>query len=226
MPDRSSASLDLDTQLRVRGVVDAAAERLREAVLRGQITPGTAITETLVATRFRIARPSAKAAIEKLTAEGLLERSANRSARVLTLDASSVTDIYQTRRRLEGAALRELADARTVPEQAQAANAQILALRDRHPSDVIDHDLAFHLAVIDALQSKRMSSLYRRILSEVRLCMAQVQGRQLLHTGLIGDEHSLILAALNAGNGRLAIEHLTVHLGRAERLLSAALRVE
>ena len=207
------------SELDVRGVVDAVAAQLREAIFAGRLQPGTAVTEALVASEFSIARPSAKAAIEKVAAEGLLQRTANRSARVLTIDADAVHDIYQTRRRLESSALRDLAARKHSPRRAQEANERIHALRTEHPSDIIEHDLGFHLSMIDALDSHRMSVLYRRILSEVRLCMAQVQGRQLLQPALIGDEHSRILSALESGDASLACDLLKTHLERAESLL-------
>lgn len=220
------APVHLGAALNIRGVVDAVAGRLREAIFAGTLPPGTAVTEALVASEFGIARPSAKAAIEKLTAEGLLQRTANRSARVLTIDTDAVHDIYQTRRRLETSALRELAETRLAPERAREANERILALRSGHPSEIVEHDLEFHLSIVDALDSQRMSLLYRRILSEVRLCMAQVQGRGLLHPELIGDEHSLILDALERGEEAAACTLLATHLNRAEALLIDSLNTE
>lgn len=213
------------SELNIRGVVDASAAQLRAAIFAGTLPPGTAVTEALVASEFSIARPSAKAAIEKVTAEGLLERTANRSARVLTVGTEAVHDIYQTRRRLESSALRDLAAIKLVPERARLANERIRTLGSAHPSEIVEHDLDFHLAIIDALSSQRMSALYRRILSEVRLCMAQVQGRQLLHPHLIGNEHSRILDALDRGRSDSACELLTEHLERAESLLTTSLRL-
>lgn len=208
--------------LAVRGIVDAAAMQLRDAVLSGELEPGTALTEALVSSRLGIARPSAKAAIEKLTGEGILERTAYRSARVVTLDVASIRDIYQTRRRLESAALIELAATRHAPDAAAAANEEIKRLRNEHPRGIVEHDMAFHLAIIDALASPRTSALYRRIVTEVRLCMAQVQSRRLLDTNLIGDEHSRILNALQEGDGDGAVALLTTHLAQAESRLAAA----
>lgn len=216
-------SFGAGARLEIRGVVDAAAEKLRESVLQGDLSPGTVVTEALVSQTFNIARPSAKAAIEKLAAEGLLERTAHRSARVLTTDVATVRDIYQTRRRLEGAALRDLAALRLAPEPAEIANLRVIELSTHHPSEIIEHDLGFHLALIDALSSPRLSLLYRRILTEVQLCMAQVQGRKLLASNLIGDEHAQILDALKQGDAELAVALLTTHLGRAEELLTKAI---
>lgn len=209
--------------LEIRGVVDVATTQLRESILSGALTPGTLVTEALVSATFGIARPSAKAAIEKIVSEGLLERTAHRSARVRTLDAASVRDIYRTRQRLEGAALRELAAAGTAPAAAQTANDELRSLREAQSTAIVDPDLRFHLAIIDALSSPRMSAMYRGLLSEVRFCMTLVQGKQLLDAELIGEEHERILAALRAGESALAVELLRTHLARAEGLLVDAL---
>jgi DNA-binding GntR family transcriptional regulator len=45
--------------IRVVSVVDAIADNLRDAILDGDLLPGTALTETDVATRFDVARPTA-----------------------------------------------------------------------------------------------------------------------------------------------------------------------
>lgn len=209
--------------LEIRGVVDAAAEHLRESIISGSLPPGTAVTESLISEQYAIARPSAKAAIEKVVSEGLLERTAHRSARVRELDSASVRDIYRTRRHLEGAALRDLATRRLVPSDAEAANDEIRHLDPQHPAAIVQPDLRFHLAIVDALESPRMSAIYHGLASEVRFCMSQVQGRHLLETDLICAEHDGLLAALRSGDGEGAVELLRVHLQRAERRLIAAL---
>ena len=111
--------------LQVTGVVDAVASELRAAVFAGELTQGQLVTEAWAAERYGVARASAKAAIEKLVAEGLLQRTVHRSARVRVLQASAVRDIYRTRRRIESEVIRELAADRSVPDAAAAANAQI-----------------------------------------------------------------------------------------------------
>ncbi len=60
--------------LQVTGVVDAVASELRAAVFEGELTQGQLVTEAWAAERYGVARASAKAAIEKLVAEGLLQR--------------------------------------------------------------------------------------------------------------------------------------------------------
>jgi DNA-binding GntR family transcriptional regulator len=208
-----------EAPLGVVGVVDAVTAQLRGRILSGEIRSGAPLTEAAVSQTFGVARPSAKAAIEQLVASGLLVRTAHRSARVVGIDSETVRDVYRTRARLESAALRELAVSRVVPPTAREANAEILAMPPGPDPATVDPDLRFHTALIDALESERTGRMYRSVLDEVRLCMAQVQGRQLLDAAVIAAQHAAILDAVESGDGERAAELLVAHLSSAEERL-------
>lgn len=212
-----------DAALGVVGVVDAVTAQLRAKILSGDIRSGSPLTEAAVAQSYGVARPSAKAAIEQLVASGLLMRTAHRSARVVGIDADTVRDVYRTRARLESAALRELALARAVPDEARSANEELLAMPPGADPATVDPDLKFHTALIDALHSDRTGRMYRSVIDEVRLCMAQVQGRRLLDAADIAAQHAAMLDAVEAGDGDLAADLLSVHLSSAEERLVDAL---
>ena len=212
-----------EAPLGVVGVVDAVTAQLRGRILSGAIRSGSPITEAAVSQSFGVARPSAKAAIEQLVASGLLVRTAHRSARVVDIDSVTVRDVYRTRTRLESAALRELAGSKNVPAAALAANAEIMAMPGGPDPATVAPDLRFHTALIDALDSERTGRMYRSVLDEVRLCMAQVQGRRLLDAADIAAQHADILDAVASGDGERAAALLETHLSSAEERLVEAL---
>lgn len=212
-----------DAPLGIVGVVDAVTARLRERILSGDLRSSTPVTEASVSDTYSVARPSAKAAIEQLVAAGLLVRTAHRSARVVAIDPDTVRDVYRTRARLESAAIRELAAAKTVPRGALDANAEILAMAPGPDPATVDPDLRFHTALIDALESERTGRMYRSVLDEARMCMAQVQGRRLLDAATIAAQHAEILEAIAAGESDRATRILGVHLSSAEERLVEAL---
>lgn len=216
-------ALTPDAALDVVGVVDAVTARLRIRILEGEIRSGAPLTEAAVSQAYGVARPSAKAAIEQLVAAGLLVRTAHRTARVVDIDPPTVRDVYRTRARLESAALRELAGARSVPPDAVTANAEILAMPPGPSAETVGPDLRFHTALIDALGSERTARMYRSVLDEARLCMAQVQERRLLEASVIARQHAEILDAVRAGDADLAARLLDEHLHAAEERLVAAL---
>lgn len=210
-------------ELRVTGVVEAVTHALRSSILDGELTAGQPVTEAWVADRFGVARASGKAAIEKLVAEGVVQRTLHRSARVTLLDEASVRDIYRTRRRIESEALRELATQCAVPPVAIAANDEIARLEGGSSVDIVDPDMRFHIAIVDAIGSERTSRAYGALVAEVRLCMSQVQGRSLVSVAVIHAQHRAILEAVESGAAERAVEILCEHLSGAENRLVTAL---
>lgn len=203
-------------------IVDAIASDVRSRVFGGELAAGAALTEAEVAATYEVARPTAKAAIEKLVAEGLLQRGIHKTARVVELGPESVRDIYDARLYLESEILRRLARDRTVPPPAADANAEIAALASGRPLDVVEPDMRFHESLVAALGNERISRMYRSLVGEVRLCMSRVQSLALLETELICAEHARILELLAEGRGEEAATLLDEHLSRArERLVEA-----
>lgn len=204
-------------------IVDAIAADLRSRVFSGELRSGEALTETDIATSYDVARPTAKASIEKLVAEGLLDRGTHKTARVVELGPESVRDIYLARAYLESEVLRRLARTHDVPEEAVQANRDIAALKTGAPLDVVEPDMRFHTSLIDAVGNERISRMYRSLVGEVRLCMVRVQSLHLLDTELILAEHRRILELIEAGEGEAAAQLLDEHLGRARERLVAAM---
>jgi DNA-binding GntR family transcriptional regulator len=204
-------------------IIDAIVEDLRRRIYEGDLAQGTALTEADVAGSYDVARPTAKAAIERLVSESLLERGAHKTARVKILGADSVRDIYVARAYLESEVVRRLARTATVPHAAVSANAEITARISSPATTVIDPDMDFHTALVDAMDNKRTSAMYRSLLGEVRLCMTRVQSLELLDTARIAAEHAAILERIEAGDPEGAANVLDGHLAHARELLAAQL---
>jgi DNA-binding GntR family transcriptional regulator len=204
-------------------IVEAVASDLRQRIFSGELGSAHALTETEVASSYEVARPTAKAAIEKLVAEGLLVRGTHKTARVADLGPDSVRDIYLARAYLESEVLRRLAAGHTVPAGAVQANRDIAALTSGAPLDVVEPDMRFHTSLIDAVGNERISRMYSSLVAEVRLCMTRVQSLHLLDTGLIQAEHQKLLELIEAGQGEEAAQLLDRHLGRARERLVAAM---
>ena len=79
-----------------------AAERLRQAILSGDVAPGQRLVEEELAGRFCVTRASLRAALFDLTAEGLVERIPNRGARVRAVTLDEAVAITECRMVLEG----------------------------------------------------------------------------------------------------------------------------
>lgn len=202
-------------------IIDAIVQDLRRRIYEGDIAQGTALTEAEIAGAYDVARPTAKAAIERLVADALLERGAHKTARVKSLGADSVRDIYLARAYLESEVVRRLAATATVPPEAVRANAEITARISQPATTIIDPDMDFHTALVDAMDNTRTSTMYRSLLGEVRLCMTRVQSLELLDSAKIASEHASILERIASGDAEGAALALDEHLALARELLAA-----
>jgi DNA-binding GntR family transcriptional regulator len=79
-----------------------AAERLRRAILAGDMAPGQRLVEEELAGTLGVTRASLRAALFDLTAEGLVERIPNRGARVRVVTLDEAVAITECRMVLEG----------------------------------------------------------------------------------------------------------------------------
>jgi DNA-binding GntR family transcriptional regulator len=214
----------MSSQFRTVSVVEAIAQDLRHRLFSGAFQPDSFVTELDVATTYDVARPTAKAAIERLVAEGLLVRNANKSARVRSMSPEDIRDVYFTRFCLEREAIRVLTLSRSFPEEALVAIAEVRAVGAISSLTAVEPDVRFHLMLVRAVGSPRMERLYQNIMGEVRMCMAQVQSGSLLRASVIADEHEHIVKHIAEGDVDASIEELAGHLERArDRLLAATL---
>ncbi|WP_432543730.1 GntR family transcriptional regulator [Kineococcus sp. SYSU DK002] len=210
--------------LATRSLSDAVQAALREWIVTEGAGTGDLVTEVGVAARFGVARPTARVAVERLLAEGLLVRDGRRGARVPVLSADDVHDLYASRVLLERDAHARLSTDRTVPAAAVAANTRLRTHAGAgEAAGVAAADVEFHRRLVTATGSRRLDRMHELLMAEAHLCMGQVQHRHLLTGTVIADEHQGILEAISAGDARLAAERTTDHLLAARDKLLVAL---
>ncbi|WP_201732216.1 GntR family transcriptional regulator [Acidithrix sp. C25] len=192
-------------------ISEALTEELRSKVLDGDIPAGSLVTETEVASTYGVSRPTAKSAIQSLTHDGLLRRRPNKPAYVPHLSKSDIEDLYFVRIQIETSVVRHLAKNNLAPSAALKAADELAELPEDAPSSVFAYtDLAFHASLVDATNSERLIELYRTLLDEIRLSMAQA--RYALGQQRISSEHHGIYFAIEERNELLAVDRLTDHL--------------
>jgi DNA-binding GntR family transcriptional regulator len=202
--------------LTVHSLVDALVDSLRERILSGEIRAGAALTEMEVAREYDVARPTARTAIERLVAAGLLHRGTHKPARVPVLGLTEIRDMYFARGCLEAEALRRLAVNRAVPDAARDALTELAAVTDSGSmAALVEPDIRFHRELVDALGSPRLSRMHIAVMGEMRLCMAQLRTQRLLPPEEIAAEHELILERVAAGDAEGAAAAGVAHLDRA-----------
>src|SRR4051794_35708148 len=138
---------------------DSIYESLRSDIIEQRERPGTTITESAVALRFGVARPTARIAIDRLVTDGLLRREAHRAARIPELSRDDVIDLFDNRIIVESAAIATLARGGTMPAAALAAHRDLLE-RARTDEPYASADIAFHRALVTGQQSARLARMH------------------------------------------------------------------
>lgn len=204
----------------VGALPDSIYESLRRGIVDQSHAPGSMVTESLVASLFGVARPTARLAIERLVGEGLLRRETHRAARVPELDREDIADIFDNRAIVETEAAAALARLGSIPLPTISAHDQLL--RDAETgAPFATHDIEFHRSLVAGQPSPRLARLHSLLMGEVELCIGQVQASRLLDARTVADQHQSILDAIVARNpaeaARLTREHIE---GSRDKLLS------
>ena len=198
---------------------EAIYTELRTRILAQTDAPGTTFTESAIALRFGVARPTAKMAIEKLVAEGLLRRENHSAARIPELSRDDILDLFENRAIVEGAALARLATGGTIPAEALSAHRALQAVADGGAPDA-SLDIAFHRALVTGQSSTRLIRMHSLLMGEIELCIGQVQANQLRTATDVSRQHQGILDAVTAGDPETAERLTREHIDESrERLL-------
>lgn len=199
---------------------DSVYRALRSSIIEQVDAPGSTLTEHGVAERFGVARPTAKLAIERLVAEGLLRREAHRAARVPQLDRGDLADLFENRALIECAALGKLASEGAIPAAALDAHRALLQSAQTG-APFAEHDIEFHRALVSGQPSERLSRMHSLLMGEIELCIRQVQASHLLAASEVAQQHQGILDAITSGDAHGAAALTRAHIeGSRDRLLA------
>lgn len=203
-------------------LAEAVAERIRDQVISGKLTPGSHLSEQMLCDELQVSRNTLREVFRLLTKEGLLRYEANRGVFVSTPSMSTIIDIYRVRRFVECPALAQAHPSHPGAKRMRAAVED--ARRCREAKDwlgVGSADIAFHAAIVELADSPRFSAFYAQIALELRLVFGLLRDPEFLHAPFI-DQNVEIVGELEAGRASAAAELLEAYLLRAERFILGA----
>ena len=141
----------------------------RRRILQLELPPGTPLPEVSVAREFGVSASPARDALARLHQEGLVVAGPGRGYSVAGLSISTVTELAEARFVLETGIVR-LAIQRARPE----GLAHVRAVAHRvgepglSPSEVVERNEAFHLAIAGLTGNERLREALRRVLEDSR----------------------------------------------------------
>jgi DNA-binding GntR family transcriptional regulator len=195
-------------------------DRLRAAILSGELAPGTPMVEAEVAAQLGASRTPVREALRRLESEGLLVPRGGRGTVVRSLDRDEVVCIYEIRRSLETLAARRAA--RNIDEAGlQRLHAIVDEMADvvDDPSAMERKNTAFHDEIVRIAGGERLTRMITELREETivyRLLSIADSARR--HETLA--EHREILAALRARDEAAAERTMATHVAAAAEVLT------
>jgi DNA-binding GntR family transcriptional regulator len=202
------------TRIAPTALYQEVAERLRQRIFAHELTPGTWIDEQKLAEQYGISRTPLREALKVLASEGLVELKPRRGCYVTEISRQDLDDIFPLMAMLEG---RCAADAvrNAKPSDIKALRATHdrleAASRDGEITAFFEANQAFHRQIQELAGNRWLLSVIqdlRKVLKLSRLHSLSLEGR--LQQSL--DEHRLIMAAFENGNGEQAEKLMHDHL--------------
>ncbi|MGW0828557.1 GntR family transcriptional regulator [Streptomyces sp. NPDC002845] len=198
---------------------DRVADILRARIAEGHLPPGSKLSEDAIGTALGISRNTLREAFRLLTHERLLVHELNRGVFVRELSVQDVTDIFQVRRLIECAAVRNLGVPPYDLSQAEAAVAEgEKAAEEGAWRELGTANIHFHHAVVGLARSRRLDELMRGVLAELRLVFHAMDNPRGFHEPYLARNRE-ILSALKAADRVKAELLLAAYLDDAEKEL-------
>ena len=145
-------------------MAEAALERLREAIIMGELTPGTPLRLEDLARSLGMSISPIREAVRQLEALGLAEHVPHHGAKVMGLDVEELRELFSIRLALETMAVRRGAELFR-PSDDEAARSHLAAFDDaRHRADTraaVREHTAFHFTLYEAARSASLLRLIR-----------------------------------------------------------------
>jgi DNA-binding GntR family transcriptional regulator len=145
-------------------MAEAALERLREAIILGELTPGTPLRLEDLARSLGMSISPIREAVRQLEALGLAEHVPHHGAKVMGLDVEELRQLFSIRLALETMAVRRAAELFEDTDDARARAALAAFDAARHGRDVreaVHSHTSFHFALYEAARSAWLLRLIR-----------------------------------------------------------------
>jgi len=208
MADHQSPPKDQTTSERI-------ATHLRDAILSGEISPGSRIRQEEIAERLGTSRLPVREALRMLETEGLTQLEANKSARVPTLDRDELDIVYEMRERIETLALRLSLPHLTAQQESDLYRIQDEIEANDDVGTFLELDRRFHLGTYAGCPSGELLTTVTRLWNSTqhfRRAFMLIGGAE--RRWFVNAEHRLLLDAITRRDSVDCERYLAGHIRR------------
>ena len=195
------------------GTVQRVQDVVRDAIVRLELPPGTAIDKAALCARLGVSRFPVSEALGRLAAEGFVEVLPQRGTRVARIDLADCRQAMFIRRALEAEAIRAIvprADAALLAALDKNLREQEATLGSEHGGRFHELDLELHELLLGFLGYERVKNAVeaaRASLDRARLFMCTPTRKISTFA-----EHQAIFAAVKKRDAAAAVQAMESHL--------------
>jgi DNA-binding GntR family transcriptional regulator len=212
------------------GIQARVTDRLRSLIADGTLESGAALSEVALAEEFEVSRTPVREALKQLQSEGLVTIRPRVGTFVTRPSRREISELFQLKELLEGAAARLLAQRGDVPE--------IALLREniaRADAAVEAGDIEGYAALVDEFHDLIMRGADNRKLAQhYRMMMNQLAYSRRVQTSLSKPgrlvesdaEHHRVLELIVAKDGTTAERVMREHVRASQQALLEAMSFE
>jgi len=213
------------------GVQAQVTSSLRRAIVSGQLQPGEALSEAVLARRYGVSRTPVREALKQLEREHLVQIVPRVGTYVQKATTDDVLDALIVKEALEGIAARlaatrprgpEVSELSQIASEMEAATAEGANLARIVEGNVRFHDAILRLAASPALQYHLQLLLNQFRVPHQRLVVVTLSRPARLRQMLA--EHRRVVAAIEAGDATEAERAMRAHVCAGREELREALR--
>ena len=187
-------------------------DRLRRAIVRGELSGGTRLIQNDIASEFGVSTTPVREALRDLATEGLIRLDAHRGAIVHEVDAEEFAEIYEMRLVLEPLAVRRAIARITDEALDRAEQIQDLADQETDPGRWVEYNRSFHAVFVDAARSERLSAALKMLRDSSSLYVGYVVRTHPDMMAKANLEHHAILDAFRRRDEAAAVDLAIQHL--------------
>lgn len=187
-------------------------DSLRQAIIEQALKPGVKLPEDSIGDTFSVSRTTVRSALVRLDAEGLVDLQPNRGASVAVPTIEEAHDIFEMRQCLEREVMQRLCkmDSKPIIKALKAHLAEEKKYLHVDTTRSIRLAGEFHILLAELTGSKILANYVNEIVSRCSLVLARFAQAHSAKCGL--DEHTEIIAAIEAGDADRAIAQMHTHL--------------
>lgn len=216
--EKTVSDLLRESMIAPRSVEESVTEVLREGILEGSLKPGQRLAQVKLSEQLGVSRIPLRDALRRLEAEGLVTIDGRRGARVSSLTAADVQEVYEMRMMLE----------------AECARRAISSLDDDDAERLVELSLEMDRLATDPVEGPQArtefySELYAlagrpRMRATILLLRALVVRYHLLTDSGHHRAHEELRSCIRQRDGERGAELVRAHLDAARKDLIDSLQ--